>query len=232
MKNYKHIFFDLDHTLWDFEKNCTETLQELYDLHRMSEFQSFSVQDFIKEYLFVNDSMWKDFNAGLLTKKDIRDLRFKYTFERLGVEEKHIPMTINEEFLRLCPAKGHLLPYAHDVLSYLHKKYILHILTNGFTETQHIKISTSNLRIYFNEIIHSEHVGYPKPDKRIFEFAINKAKAGSCEDCIMIGDDLEADILGARNAGMDHIFLNRKNLKHSEEVMFEIKCLSELYKIL
>ena len=230
MSSYKHLFFDLDHTLWDFDANCSETLQELHGVYGLEKYQ-IRLEDFIEKYKLINNRMWYDYNRGKISKEEIRDTRFELTFEELGVERSLTPPTLNKDFINICPTKANLFPFAHEVLSYLGQKYTLHIITNGFRETQDVKITTTKLDMYFQEIINSELCGYLKPDKRIFEYAILKNKAHA-RDCLMIGDDLYTDVHGARNAGLDQVFFNPKELEHEEEVTYEIKCLSELKKIL
>jgi putative hydrolase of the HAD superfamily len=231
MTPYKHILFDLDHTLWDFEKNCSETLRELYVSHDLKSFQKFEVEDFIYQYKIINNRMWKEYNSGKITKEEIRSNRFGLTFLNLGLTVLDLPEKINEDFLRICPTKSNLLPHTHQVLTYLKSRYSLHILTNGFLETQNIKINSSGIENYFNEIVNSESCGFLKPDKKIFDYTLEKIKAVS-HHCLMIGDDLEADMIGAKNAGIDHIYFNPKKEKHNEKVTHEISCLSELFNIL
>ncbi len=231
MTAYKHIFFDLDHTLWDFNTNCRLTLDELYDQYNFSKL-GFSKQGFYTVYKSINDQMWQGYHKGFVTKEDIRSKRFEYTFKELGHDKKHIPEGLDLAFLTLCPSKGQVFPFTHEALDYLIQKgYILHIITNGFKETQHIKISTSGLSRYFTQIIESDVCGFMKPDKRIFDHALHLSKA-TCAESIMIGDDLEADIVGARKAGMDQIFINRHNFQHSETITHEIDCLSKLKELL
>jgi putative hydrolase of the HAD superfamily len=229
MNSYKHIFFDLDHTLWDFEKNCAETLRDLFQIHQLSRFP-ISIEKLTETYMLVNNRMWYEYNRGRMTKEEIRDTRFEITFEEMGLKRSNVPASMNQDFLNLCPTKGILLPYAHEVLSYLQDNYCLHIITNGFRETQHVKISTSKLDKYFGEIINSEVCGHLKPNREIFDFAVSKASANH-EHCIMIGDDLYTDVQGAKNAGLDQIYFNPKQLPHAEEITYEIKCLSELKEI-
>ncbi|MFL5730078.1 MAG: YjjG family noncanonical pyrimidine nucleotidase [Cytophagaceae bacterium] len=231
MPSYKHILFDLDHTLWDFDKNCCETLEELHQLHNLSRL-GFSAAQFFSEYKRINVNMWREYNAGRITKEEIRESRFELTFTALGVPEDLVPGELNEQFIKRCPAKSHVFPHTHKVLEYLSdKKYILHILTNGFSEIQQIKMNAARLENYFSEVIHSESCGYLKPDKKMFDYALDRIKANP-QECIMIGDDLEADIIGARNAGIDHIYFNPARQEHREDVTHEISCLSELIHIL
>jgi putative hydrolase of the HAD superfamily len=231
MPDYKHILFDLDHTLWDFDKNCAETLHELHTLHKLGRL-GFGPDQFFSEYKSINNRMWKEYNAGRISKDEIRNSRFGLTFNALGLPEEYVPAGMDEQFLSICPTKSNVLPHAHKVLEYLcDKKYHLHILTNGFSEIQQIKINAAGLGSYFREVIHSESCGYLKPDKKIFEYTLNRIKAHE-KECMMVGDDLEADIIGARNAGIDHIFFNPNEEEHQEEVTHEITCLSELLHIL
>lgn len=229
MSIYKHLFFDLDHTLWDFNKNCSETLEELF-VHFQFASLGFLPSELIEKYTLVNYRMWDEYNKGLITKQEIRNRRFELTFAELGVDKSFVPSNINEEFLKICPAKGHVFPYTYEVLDYLVKNYNLHIITNGFTETQAIKMSTSKLDNYFSNVILSETLGFAKPDKKIFDHAVNLS-GGKSSECIMIGDDLYTDIFGARNAGIDQVFFNPNKQKHEEQVTHEIECLSELKKI-
>lgn len=231
MKSYKHIFFDLDHTLWDFDRNCSETLDELYVHYNFHELGLFTPEQFRDVYIEVNKRMWKQYNHGEIDRDTIRTKRFPAALLRLGMKKEQIPADINARYMSICPTKSNLFPYTMEILNYLKSRYKLHILTNGFRETQSIKIKSSRIASYFMEVINSEISGFLKPSKEIFQYAMNKVKA-SCRECIMIGDDLEADIMGARNAGIDHIFFNPLKKQHSENLKHEISCLSELKKIL
>lgn len=230
MKKYAHIIFDLDHTLWDFTANSNATLTILHAKHGLEDC-NVKLDDFLKHYQVVNDQMWCEYNRGKITKEDIRDKRFKIAFSKVGLVNDTLADLVNEEYLEMCPANGLLIPHSLEVLDYLKDKYQLHILTNGFSEIQGVKMQTSGLMPYFREVVNSDISGFLKPDKRIFDFTLNKIQA-PCQDCVMIGDDLYADVIGARNAGIDHIYFNRKKAEHSELVTHEIGCLSELLKIL
>jgi putative hydrolase of the HAD superfamily len=230
MNAYQHIFFDLDHTLWDFDKNCAETLQEMYERHNLSRFD-FTAEAFHTEYRKINDQMWHDYHRKLITKDDIRAHRFNRTFENLGLNPSIAPKGLDEEFLSVCPTKSHLHPHALEVLEYLSPRYPMHIITNGFKETQDIKMKSSGIAHYFIEVVNSETIGYLKPDKRIFDHAITLA-GGSHATSIMIGDDLFADVLGARDAGMSEVFYNPHKKPHNETILHEIHTLAELKAIL
>jgi len=229
-KKYVHILFDLDHTLWDFTANSNATLTELYEHYELRK-HSMELSVLLTTYQLVNDQMWYDYNRGKISKDIIREERFRQTLQKLGCRDTGLADRINEDYLRICPSKGLLVPYAIETLVYLQGKYQLHIITNGFQESQQIKLQTSGILPFFKEVINSEMSGFLKPDKRIFDFTLGRIQAECC-DCIMIGDDLDVDVLGARNAGIDHVFFNRKDQAHTERLTYEIKCLRELTTIL
>lgn len=231
MKIYKHIFFDLDHTLWDFDKNSTETLLELYNNYNLAGLGVKTFESFHAAYKDRNEMMWDEYRLGKIDKATLRDKRFTFTFWDLGLDPETAPKGLSEDYIRMSPARKHLFPHSHEVLTYLKEKYKLHIITNGFEEAQHIKLEASDLKKYFEEIIISEHTGFKKPDIRIFEYSAKLAKARP-EECIMIGDGLEVDVLGALAAGWDAVFFNPHGTSHSEELKFEIASLDELKKIL
>ena len=229
-KKYKHIFFDLDHTLWDFDRNATEVLHELYDKFSFHELGFFKKEEFVQVFHVVNRDLWRMHDLGKINKNIIRDNRFRMIFNRLGLPDHHIPLDIGALYLELCPVKCNVIPYAHEVLAFLSKHYTLHILTNGFEDIQHLKLKSAYLDQYFIEIITAEKSGYKKPNIEMFKFALNKAGA-QCEECVMIGDNLETDIVGARDAKIDQIFYNPFQVTHNETVTHEIKCLSDLFEI-
>jgi putative hydrolase of the HAD superfamily len=171
--------------------------------------------------------MWEQYRLGTIDKPTLRDKRFALTFWDMGLDAETAPPQLADDYILLSPRKTILFPHAHEVLSYLEKKYCLHIITNGFEEAQVIKMQESDLNRYFSEVIISEHTGFRKPDKRIFDYAMDKTGA-TAEDSIMIGDGLEVDILGARNVGWDTVYFNPENIEHQEMVTHEIRSLEEL----
>lgn len=231
MAAYKHIIFDLDHTLWDFDTNCAETLEEIFEKYENKFFKGIKVLEFVETYKKVNQQMWDDYHKNVIDRAELKTKRFSNTFQLLGFKNDFLATILNEEFIKICPTKTNLLPFAKDVLDYLKEKYTLHILTNGFKESQYLKINNSGIAHYFLHVILSETLGLLKPDKGIFDHAVTMFKAQR-NDCIMVGDDLVADVLGAKNAGMDHVYFNKGGVKHSENIQFEIKCLTELKHIL
>lgn len=228
---YKHIFFDLDNTLWDFERNSTETLNELYHKYRLDELGVASPELFIRTYQERNIMMWEQYRLGKIDKETLRNERFTLTFWDMGLDAELAPRALADDYLIISPKKNHLFPHAHEVLSYLQEKYTLHIITNGFEEAQYIKLDSADLSKYFAEIIISEHTGYKKPDANIFHYAADKANAKK-DECLMVGDGLEVDIIGARNAGWDAVYFNPDKIQHEEKVTYEIDSLDELKKFL
>ena len=231
MKNYRHIFFDLDHTLWDFDKNSSVTLVELYHSYQFANLNLFSEVDFVNKFHEINKHMWSLYNVGKIDKKEIRENRFRRILIALGCNYLQIPEDIADVYLLECPKKKHVMPFTFEVLNHLKQKYKLHIITNGFNDVQAIKLESSNLTSYFDQVITSESIGCKKPDKRIFEHAIISAGAIT-EESIMIGDNLDTDILGAREFSMDQVYYNPSKSKHDHQVTFEISCLTELMELL
>lgn len=233
MKAYTHILFDLDHTLWDFEKNSEETLYTLYEEYGLGNFKKFDNLSFYKKYKFINTLLWDQYNKGKIGQQELREQRFVKTLTGLGLEVHEVPEGISEAYTTLCPTKTAVFPFTYDVLKYLGDKYHLHIITNGFKDIQQIKMTASNLHGYFKEVVTSECCGYKKPDKRMFEHALERIQVDPSE-CIMVGDNYECDIEGARAAGIDQVFFNPEKVKSRQKpkATYEIHCLSELKAIL
>lgn len=228
---YKHIFFDLDHTIWDFDKNAEETLHELYHKYSLKHLGLNSPDIFIEVYTKNNHQLWADYHVGKISKQVLRQTRFSKTFIELGLSPELIPEEFENDYVIICPTKTNLFPQAHETLTYLKEKYILHIISNGFKESTEMKIGNTDLAKYFNTIFISEIIGFNKPDKAIFEHALNTAKAITSES-LMIGDSIEADIRGAQNFGMKAIYFNPLNHERPEDVKHQINCLSELMTLL
>ena len=231
MKRYTHIFFDLDHTIWDFDRNAEEALQELFVLHELETLGIASAAEFIATYTRNNHALWADYHLGRIDKETLRQTRFRKTFMDMGLHPDVIPLTFEDAYVELCPTKTNLFPHAHETLAYLQSKYTLHIISNGFESATRRKVAGTGLAKYFENIIISELVGINKPDKAIFEHALNLAGANK-EESIMIGDSLEADIYGALNFGMDAIYFNPLKAPKPEDVAVQIFSLRELNKLL
>lgn len=231
MKKYKHLFFDLDHTLWDFDKNTSEAIEEIYKIFHFSSWSFFTFDDFMKVFHEVNNYLWDKFNHGLIDRIDLRNKRFNLILEKLGVNSNEIPSGIGEKYLELAPVKSGVIDDTHEILEYLKPNYQLHIISNGFDDVQHSKMKASRIHGYFDVIVTSDSSGHRKPQRGIFDFAMDRAGA-SLDDSIMIGDNINTDIIGAQNASMDHIYYNPNKIPHSLDVTYEIESLKELRKIL
>jgi putative hydrolase of the HAD superfamily len=202
-KRYSHIFFDLDNTLWDFEKNSFLAMKTAFDYFIANDEASYN--NFFEVYIKHNKRLWEGYRNKQVSKKELTRKRFELTFEELNI--RHVdPDKMNEYYLTKMPGQKHLNPGVFELLEYLkQKKYYLSIITNGFTEVQIKKLETSGISGYFQKIFISESVKTPKPGKDIFEFAIKSTNARKLKS-IMIGDDWDVDILGAYQYGIDSVY--------------------------
>lgn len=221
--NIKHVFFDLDHTLWDFDKNSALTFQKIFDLNQVK----VDTADFISVYEPINLKYWKLYREEQIDKARLRYGRLKDAFDELkhDVEDKLI-FKLSIDYIENLSTFNHLFNGTVELLNYLQPKYEMHIITNGFEEVQLKKMSSSNISHYFKTITNSEMAGVKKPNPLIFQHALNVANAKPNES-IMIGDNYEADILGALNVGYDAIYFNYNN----ENIDFKIKQVKELLEI-
>lgn len=230
MKKYKHIFFDLDHTLWDFYTNSKETLTELYDLHLTD--YNFSFIDFFNKYTEVNEECWKEYRHGRMDKETLRVIRYSKAFNSFGVKDESLPLKFADDYLVRCPYKTNLIEGTVPLLESLAKKnYEMHIITNGFTEVQEIKMRECGLGKFFDKIVISEQLEYKKPHPSVFQHAMELTKTTASES-LMVGDNLEADILGAKNVGMHGVYFNPDAIEHNEEVEYEVVKLMEIDEFL
>ena len=205
---YKHLFFDLDHTLWDFEANSHQTLKELYLVLNLREKGIEDFDLFHKNYLAHNDKLWDRYRNGYIKVDELRWKRMWLSLLDFKIADEPLARQMGNIFLDLLPTRKILFPYTMEILDYLsHKKYQLHLITNGFEKTQHSKLKYSGLDKYFIEVITSEGSNSLKPKKEIFEYAFQKTGANPAES-IMIGDAIDVDILGALNAGIDQVHVN------------------------
>ena len=226
-KQYKHIFFDLDMTLWDFETNAHEAYCDIYTKFDLKKRGIGSIDEFLKYYFVHNDMLWDQYRKGEIKKEFLRSRRFELTLLDFGINDPLLAEDIGMEYITISPTKTNLFPNAHEILTYLKPKYPLYIITNGFEEVQFTKLKNSKLEDYFQFVITSEEAGCKKPDAGIFEFALQKAGATAI-DCLMIGDDQEVDVAGAINVGMDGIFFNPKKIRYNGFSQDEIHNLIEL----
>ena len=229
---YQHLFFDLDHTLWDFETNSRETLQELFLTNRLHETVTPDFGLFFEHYTFHNKKLWDRYHHGFITQQELKWKRMWHTLLEFKTGDEKLSRQLSEEFLQLLPTKARLFPYTIEILGYLtNKNYTLHLITNGFENVQWRKLETSRIGHYFSSVITSELACCLKPQKEIFDFAITRA--GCCyQESIMLGDNLDADIEGAMKAGMDTVFVNHIREETTLKPTYTIYHLKELEEIL
>lgn len=222
MINIKHIFFDLDHTLWDFDKNSKLTFQQIFKEQEIK----LQLDEFLKVYMPINLSYWRLFREDKIDKESLRYKRLKDVFDTLNYKvSDELINTISTDYIKYLPNYNHLFKGTIEILEYLSNKYQLHIITNGFDEVQHKKIKESGIAKYFSEVVTSESIGVKKPNPKIFNYALSKTKA-LAEESLMIGDSYEADVLGAINAGMLAIHFNTG--KKQENGILAVGSLEEL----
>ncbi len=232
MNKYKHLFFDLDHTLWDFEANSVLTLTELYKEFNLSEKGINDFDKFCSIYKEHNHRLWDKYSKGLIKQEELRWKRMWHTLLDFKIGDEQLAKDLSQQYLQVLPLQKTLFDYAEEILQYLIEKgYQLHIISNGFEQVQHHKLTNAGLKMYFNHIITSEGSGYVKPQKEIFEYAM-KSSGANLNESLMIGDNLEADIQGAINAGMDCVFANHIKERAALTPTYTIYQLKELEQIL
>lgn len=231
MRRYKHLFFDLDHTLWDFDTNAKAALTDIYSFFELDEKITAPFENFYRKYLYHNEILWNRYHNGLISSDELKWKRMWRTLLDFKIADTDLARELSGKFLEVLPTKKNLFPHTKEILQYLTKKnYTLHLITNGFEKTQCSKLNNSGLADYFTHVITSEKSNSVKPKKAIFDYAMDKANASSTES-IMIGDNLEADIQGAMNAGIDCIFVNHINASTHLNPTFTISHLQELETI-
>ncbi|WP_338219958.1 YjjG family noncanonical pyrimidine nucleotidase [Algoriphagus sp. oki45] len=231
MKTYQHLFFDLDHTLWDYDRNVTESLSELYQIYQLQELGIPTLEKFFESFHAVNFQLWDWYNVEKIDKHNLRKERFPRIFNHAGGRADAIPQEFEEDFMHRTSSKPHVFPYSKEILTYLQGKYQIHVITNGFNESQAKKMKSSGLDVYFDLIVTSETTGHKKPDPRIFHYALDKLSTKP-EFCLMIGDNPNSDILGAQRAEIDQVFFNPDGKTIELKPTFEIRHLKELESLL
>ena len=229
---YNHLFFDLDHTLWDFETNSKESIREVFSKHRLEETVTPDFDLFFEKYSFHNKRLWHRYNHGFIRQDELKWKRMWHTLLEFKLGDETFAKKLSAEYLEILPSKKALFPHTIEILSYLkNKDYKLNLITNGFENVQWRKLENAQIGNYFSTVITSETACCLKPNKEIFDFAISKA-ACCYHESIMLGDNLDADILGAMNAGMDTIFVNHIKEETTLSPTYTIYHLKELEDIL
>ncbi len=230
MSKYLHLFFDLDNTLIDFRATARLVFRDI--LGAVDPGSAIPDADiFTDVFEKHNDELWRQYRQGQIKKDRLRSGRFLLTLRELGIGQEALSGTIEEMYMKNFPEKAVLFPQAKETLAYLGERYKLYILTNGFIDMQIRKLSHTGIRSFFSKIFMAEMTGYQKPDRRFFEYAVKSVHAHK-RDCLMIGDDPEADVAGARKAGLDQVFFNPCHKPTPIRPTFEIRQLEELRELL
>lgn len=238
-KRYTHLFFDLDNTLWDFKKNSHCALSLVFNFYKLSK-QNIDFNQFFKVYSAINKSLWEDYREKRITKKNLIEIRFQKTFDELkivGIDA----CKFNQQYLEEMPKQKTLIEGAASLLQYMKEKgYKMQIITNGFKEVQQKKLKVTQIDNYFSKVFVSEVIEAPKPDAKIFEYALKSSNAPK-KSSLMIGDNWKSDIEGAINFGIDSVFYNphdfdcknaRMKYSKSNVNIYSIKNLTELINML
>src|SRR5690606_20361486 len=220
------IFFDLDHTLWDFEKNSALGFEAMFKEHRIP----VALDEFLEKYVPINLEYWRMYRDGEISQEHLRYARLKDAFDAIGfdIDDQFIEL-LSDEYIRLLPTFNHLADSAVEVLEYLRRNYRLHIITNGFSAVQGNKLKNSNITHYFHTVTDSESTGVKKPHPGIFHHALQRAGV-PCNKSVMIGDCIDADVRGAMSCGMHAILYH--NVPCGDASIRQIFHLEELKQIL
>lgn len=230
-KKYSHLFFDLDRTLWDFEKNSVLTLKEIFEEAQLGVMASIVFEDFHKYYVDYNHHLWDLYKDGKIEKDYLSVQRFRGSLQYFKIENEELAISMSKDYVRISPTKTALFPDTIPVLKNLSQRYSMHIITNGFNEVQFVKLDNSGLSPYFEHIITSEMVGVQKPHSEVFDYALQKAGA-LAKESLMIGDDQLSDIQGAKSAGIDQVFVDFHHEELKMSPNYHIHSLPELLNFL
>lgn len=227
MEGVRHLFFDLDHTLWDFEANALDSLRHLLEHHIMPKYGHVEPDKFLSSYKHHNKRLWKLYEKGDISQAELRLSRFSLALEEVSVSDVPLARQLGEAFLEQLPLRTKLMKGAWDALESLKPFYTLHLITNGFHEVQLKKVHQSGIGHFFQEVVSSDAAGAMKPAEAIFQFAQTRTGSSAEQACI-IGDNLEADILGGKKAGWKTVWFNPDGAEGSAAPDVTITCLSEL----
>lgn len=228
---YKHLFFDLDRTLWDFDAAAEVAFEIIYEKYNLEALGIPSAHDFYETYHPLNEQLWVLYRANAITKENLQKERFMAPLAHYGIFDSNLAINLSKDYIQHSPRIVRLVPGTMELLEYLKPQYTLHLITNGFQDVQQTKLDGSGMASFFKTITVSEELGIKKPNPEIFLYALNKAGA-LAEESIMIGDEMAVDIDGARAAGIDQIFFNPSKKVHDGESTYEVDNLLSIKEIL
>jgi len=229
-KKYVHLFFDLDHTLWDFDKNSQAALRTLYHEYALEKRGIHDFDELFRTYEVHNDRLWERYRNGFIKRDELRWKRMWLMLLDFKVADTALAHELSTAYLEILPTQTLLVPHAKEVLDHCRDRYKIHLITNGFETTQRLKLQYSGIARYFTHLITSERSNSMKPHPGIFEYALQMSGA-TAEESVMIGDAIDIDILGAINAGWDTVYYNPRKLPHSRKPTYEVTHLEELMRI-
>ena len=229
-KKYRHLFFDLDRTLWDFDAAAEVAFERIYEKYDLKALGIPSAHEFHEVYHPLNEQLWVQYRANAITKDELNRTRFLKPLEHYGIHDVDLADHLSEDYVYWSPRIVRLVPGTMELLDYLKPKYHLHLITNGFQEVQHTKLNGSGMAPYFETLTVSEEVGVKKPNPEIFQYALQKAGAQAGES-LMIGDEMAVDIDGARAVGMDTLLFNPKGEPVEGERTYEVRDLRDIKTI-
>jgi len=231
MKKYEHLFFDLDHTLWDFDRNSKLTLQKLFGEYNLQDKGIPDFETFHTQYEIHNDRLWEKFRKGFIKRDELRWKRMWLVLLDFKIMDTALAHEMGVAYLEILPTQTALVPHAKELLEHCKGRYAMHLITNGFETTQWLKMQYSGIAGYFTEIVTSEKSNSMKPHADIFMYAL-KASGALADHSLMIGDAIDIDILGGINAGFDTAYYNPHNAPHERKPTYEVRSLAELIPIL
>jgi putative hydrolase of the HAD superfamily len=229
-KSYKHLFFDLDHTLWDFDKNSEASLRTLYHEYELAKRGIDDFDALFKAYVFHNDKLWERYRKGFIKRDELRWKRMWQMLLDFKVADTALAHELSTAYIEILPTQTLLVPHAKEILDHCKGRYEMHLITNGFETTQRLKLQYSGIARYFTHLVTSEKSNSMKPHGDIFAYAL-KAANTTADESIMIGDAIDIDILGAINAGLDTVYYNPHHVIHQRKPTYEIEHLEELTRI-
>lgn len=227
------LFFDLDRTLWDFDRNSRDALQEIFEEIAAPVLpKSLNFGNFLRVYESENEKCWKAYREGKITQSELRSLRFRRSMSALNVPDFEgmdaLSESLGSAYVKRAPYRTRLLPDALEVLSVLKKRgHRMYILTNGFEEVQHIKMQNSGLSPFFEKVFTSDALGYKKPHPETFNLCL-KLTHSSPREAVMVGDDLECDVLGALKCGWRQVHFNPHGVRHEYQIWRTVNSLKSL----
>lgn len=230
MNPRRHIFFDLDHTLWDFERNALECISELIDEYKHHFDNECDPDSFFNIYSKINRELWDAYERKEIEMEAVRKGRWERAFSAVNIGPGKWMQEFGNAYVERCPTKPHLMDGTHELLSALSVEFDLGIISNGLSSNQFTKLNNAGIDRFFKDVVTVDMVGHPKPDKRMFDFALQRCNA-EARHSMYIGDTYESDVRGSLQAGLSAIYFNPHDQPNPLGVT-EVKHLGEIPHVL